>query len=87
MTVQELAELLDELVEAGHGDRDLRFVYQPNYPLQDEVAGVYDPLEDPESELPEEESDLPVPCLYLVSGGQDREQPYGPSAAFEQVRG
>jgi hypothetical protein len=101
MTVQELIDRLGELdLEA-----ELRFVYQENYPLQDDIAGVWEPegptcinceavldsrgedgwycwgckqtYEKDEVEQPEEGN-----LAYIVSGGQNYKQPYGPKAAF-----
>lgn len=40
MTVNELRELLDALVEEGLGEATMRVATQPNYPLQSSLAGV-----------------------------------------------
>jgi hypothetical protein len=76
MTVEELRDVLSQAVELGLGDNELRFAYQPNYPLQDRVGGVW---------FNEESSDEDeASVFYLVSGGQDRNCPYAPSAAFDE---
>ena len=90
MTVDDLRDLLDDLLDCGAGDRELMFVYQSNYPLQDHVACVWDP----ENGIVEDEDDPParrsthnkdgVPYVYLVSGGQNHRKPYGPREAFDE---
>ena len=84
MTVNELRDLLEEMVENGYGEREVLFTYQSNYPLQDHIAGGWVPghvayMDDE----PEEETDQNA--VYLVSGGQCYEMPYGPSRAFEEA--
>lgn len=44
MTVEELYQILKE-VRRTHRDKELRFVYQRNYPLQDSIRGVCIPAE------------------------------------------
>jgi hypothetical protein len=39
MTVKELIERLEDL----DPEAEIRFVYQANYPLQDDIAGVWEP--------------------------------------------
>ena len=80
MTVQELRDVLDQAIEAGLGDVETRFAYQANYPLQDKIEGVWfdDDIEN------DEDGELRVDAtFYLVSGGQDYDNPYAPRAAFE----
>ena len=43
MTVNELKNLLEQMADAGHGEREVLFVYQQNYPLQDEIKGGWIP--------------------------------------------
>ena len=52
-TVNEMIERLEELVEAGHGDKELRFAHQQHYPLQEMVLGVVDPVEHVSDQLDE----------------------------------
>ena len=79
MTVEQLRDVLNQAIENGCGDREIRFAYQSNYPLQDLLEGVwYD--EDDEDDQEESESNV----FYLVSGGQDTNHPYAPRVAFEE---
>ena len=43
MTVNELRDLLEGMVENGYGEREVLFVYQQNYPLQDHIGGGWVP--------------------------------------------
>lgn len=79
LTVKQLRDLLNRAVNDGLGDRELRFAYQANAPLQDVVAGVW--YEDDDEDV-QEEADTNV--FYLVSGGQDAETPYAPCVVFEE---
>lgn len=79
MTVTELRDVLNQAIENGCGDRELRFAYQANYPLQDLVEGVW---YDDDDEADQEEAGTNV--FYLVSGGQDYDTPYAPRVAFEE---
>jgi hypothetical protein len=82
MKVKELKELIDTLVNLDMGEQELRFAYQPNYPLQDYVGGVwYSDLSGP-YDGPNDKAEGKV---YLVSGGQDRDMPYAPRRAFDDV--
>lgn len=52
MNLNELIEELQELAEQeGNGERTVLAVHQPNYPLQENVRGVYDPLTAGDREL------------------------------------
>lgn len=89
MTVQELKNLLEQAIEQGCGDMEVRFTYQENYPLQDTVAGGWAAcLAETGFESDEDVEELAVleklGHFYLVSGGQDRDMPYGPKRAFEE---
>ena len=79
MTVTELRDVLNQAIENGIGDRETRFAYQSNYPLQDVIAGVW---YDEDDEADQEEAGTDV--FYLVSGGQDYNNPYAPSVVFEE---
>jgi hypothetical protein len=79
MTVEQLRDVLNQAIENGRGDDELRFAYQANYPLQDLVEGVW---YDEDDEDDQEEADSRV--FYLVSGGQDYNHPYAPRMAFEE---
>lgn len=70
ITVQEAHDALAQLIEMGLGESELRLAYQPNYPLQDHVAGLWF---DPE---------LASPSVFVVSGGQVYDEPYAPRDAF-----
>jgi len=81
--VQDLHRALQQLIEMGLGEAELRFTYQSNYPLQDLVEGLWVD----EERLYEEDTDddTEPPVVYLVSGGQDHDSPYGPRQAFEEA--
>jgi len=82
MTVTELRDVLNQAIENGVGDRELRFAYQPSYPLQDSVEGVWYEESDDSGDEDQEEAESDV--FYLVSGGQDYNNPYAPRVAFEE---
>lgn len=77
-TVKALHAVLGQLIENGLGDNELRFAYQANYPLQDWIEGIW---YDEEDDSQEDEDKI----VYIVSGGQDHDNPYGPKAAFENA--
>ena len=80
MTVNELKDLLEQMADAGYGDREVLFAYQQNYPLQDHIAGGWIPgHDDDEDDATDDE------VVYLVSGGQVYDKPYGPSRAFREA--
>lgn len=79
MTVTELRDVLNQAIESGLENREIRFAHQANYPLQDTLAGVW---YDEDDEADQEEAGTDV--FYLVSGGQDTEHPYAPRVAFEE---
>lgn len=78
-SVKELRDALDQLVEMGMGDSELRLAIQPNYPLQELVGGLWFD----EEEQSESDSDSTGATVYIVSGGQDHNSPYAPRRAFE----
>jgi hypothetical protein len=92
MKVSEIYELIRDLVDAGYGDSEMLFVHQQNWPLQEQIAGFWMPEWGSEDEE-DDDNDPPsrrttedkhgLPYMYLVSGGQNREKPYGPSEAFD----
>lgn len=84
-TVSELKELLEQMEEDGYGDIELRFVYQQNYPLQDTVCGVAIASEDEDDEDKDVTKESDPKYIYIVSGGQDHDEPYGPKSAFDNV--
>ena len=79
MTVNELKNLLEQMADAGHGEREVLFVYQQNYPLQDEIKGGWIP------EGTDDEEDARDGVVYLVSNGQCYDAPYGPRQAFAEA--
>ena len=83
MTVNELKNLLEQMADAGHGDREVLFAYQANYPLQDHIAGGWIP--GPADDEDEDDDATDAEVVYLVSGGQVYDQPYGPSRAFSEA--
>jgi len=90
MTVNELKDLLEQMEDAGHGDSEVLFTYQSNYPLQDTIKGGWIPGESEADDEDEEDSDddsddCPANTVYLVSGGQCHSDPYGPSRAFREA--
>lgn len=40
MTVEELKERLEELIENGYGDKEVKMAYQPNYPMEEPITSV-----------------------------------------------
>lgn len=66
MTVQELFEILEEMVENGAGHYEVKLLMQPNYPFIYTVGsvGVREIEDDFEDSLPEE-------VLYLTEGRQE----------------
>ncbi len=66
-----VTELIDRLEDLDP-QAEVRFVYQASYPLQDKVQGVWH-AEDNEK------------VVYIVSGGQNYDEPYGPRAAFQEA--
>lgn len=90
--VQDLHRALGQLIEMGLGESELRFTYQSNYPLQDFVEGLwfdeeayYNEDAEEASEEASEDQEMTLPTVYLVSGGQDHDSPYGPRQAFEEA--
>jgi hypothetical protein len=81
MTVNELKNLLDEMAEDGRGECEVLFVYQESYPLQDHIADGWIPATDDEDEADAIDDQV----VYLVSGGQVYDNPYGPSRAFDEA--
>jgi hypothetical protein len=89
MTVNEVKDLLEQMADAGHGDSELLFAYQSNYPLQDHIKGGWIPGEseaDGDDEDEDQDNDeCPANTVYLVSGGQCHSDPYGPARAFREA--
>ena len=89
MTVNELKNLLEQMADEGFGEREVLFAYQANYPLQDHIAGGWipgpadDADADEDADADDEATDDEV--VYLVSGGQVYDKPYGPSRAFSEA--
>ena len=81
MTVQELRDVLDQACEMGLGESELRFAYQPNYPLQDKVDGIW--FDEEKAKEADVDPDAEQPLFYIVSAGQDYDSPYAPRVAFE----
>ena len=81
MTVNKLKNLLEQMADEGYGDREVLFAYQANYPLQDHIAGGWVPGH--VAYMDDEPVDESV--VYLVSGGQVYDKPYGPSRAFSEA--
>lgn len=66
MTVQELLEILEEMVENGAGHYEVKLLMQPNYPFIYTVGSVgVREIEDEFGEFQEEE------VLYLTEGRQE----------------
>jgi hypothetical protein len=84
MTVNELKNLLEQMADEGLGDREVLFAYQANYPLQDHIAGGWIPGPADDEDEHDDATDDEV-VVYLVSGGQVHDQPYGPSRAFAEA--
>lgn len=75
MTVKELHDLLIELVDDEHfATTEVRMTYQPNWPLQSHIKGVY---------VPDCNDDPRTNAIFIVDGGQVYETPYGPKEAWE----
>lgn len=81
MTVDQLRQRLEEMCEMGYEDREIRFVYQDTYPLQEDIRGLW--IKEDEEDGDEEGSSEQV--VYIVSGGQCRDNPYGPRRAFAEA--
>lgn len=69
MTVEQLAEELAEVIEAGYGDAEVLLAHQPNWPLALTVACIATP-----DDLEPDEDDTD-PVVWIASG----EHPYGRS--------
>ena len=82
MTVNELKNLLEQMADEGLGEREVLFAYQQHYPLQDHIAGGWIPRP---ADDEDEDDDTDDQVVYLVSGGQVYDQPYGPSRAFSEA--
>ena len=67
MTVQELLEILEEMVENGAGHYEVKLLMQPNYPFIYTIGsvGVRDVEDETGEHLVEEE------VLYLAEGRQE----------------
>lgn len=78
MNVQELIDRLQDMIDGGdiQPETIVKFVYQSNYPLQDNVKGIW---------FAEGQGVENVGEVYIVSAGQDHNQPYGPGTAFEEA--
>ena len=86
MTVTEIKDLMQQMEDAGHGDSEVLFTYQSNYPLQDHIKGGWIPGESEDGDDEDEDRDeCPAKTVYLVSGGQCHSDPYGPSQAFREA--
>lgn len=88
MTVYQLRQRLEEMCEMGYEDCEIRFVYQDNYPLQDDIRGLWvgeDDDDDDGDEDEEDEEGSSEQVVYIVSGGQCWDNPYGPRRAFAEV--
>ncbi len=66
MKVRELIERLEDL----DGEAEVRFAYQENYPLQDDIRGVWT-----------DETGV----AFIVSAGQHYDMPYRPKLAFAEA--
>lgn len=84
MTVAELRNVLDGLVCDGIGDCEVRFAYQPSWPLQVSIARVVEPNYDyvghpDEPGASRQDEDV----VYLVEGAQPS-NPYPPAWVFSR---
>jgi len=82
MTVEELRDRLEELVEAGHGEHEVMIVTQPNWPLRFTLAGVASTTE---HDAQEDDASDEQAVVYLVEGGHPNGNPYGPRWAFDEA--
>lgn len=85
MNAKELMEILQEVVENGHGDKEIRLAIQPGYRITEKLQGVAGPDQflDYVERLDEEEAEEQRgdDFVWLVSGGQPvswDESPYAP---------
>lgn len=78
MTLADLIERLQELVDAGHGDTEVLVVHQPHYPLQETIGGVWMQEDGPNGRCGEcgrSLSDGQCPeCGWTPDDGADKEQ-------------
>jgi hypothetical protein len=88
MTVNEMIERLQEAVDDGFGECEVRLAFQPSWPLQFEIGGVATP--DDESRAtsePDEEPNGVSSVVYITEGSHPRDDsPYAPSWAFAAAR-
>lgn len=91
MTLQELRDVLDELIERGQDPESrVLIVHQPGYPIQEDIRGVATAqgcdearCEDGKDDNKDDSGDAPA-LVYVVAGGQPRDiSPYGPRRAWE----
>lgn len=86
MTVEQLLEELQHLVDTGYGDTQVRVATQPAWPLAFEVSGVgllgnADAAEETDDPDPEPDPDDAV--AWLVAGDHPSgASPYAPSILF-----
>jgi hypothetical protein len=81
--VSQAVPQLPLVLREGYGDREVLFAYQRHYPLQDHIAGGWIPGPADDEDADDDATDDEV--VYLVSGGQVYDQPYGPRRAFEEA--
>lgn len=87
MTVNEMLEKLQDEVEAGRGEYELRIAYQPTYPLRAEVANVVASDDMDEDEDGNYEADCFVWIAATASVAGYDESPYAPSTAWSDGGG
>ena len=77
MTIEELYEKLEELIDKGEGEQKVRLAFQPNWPLAFDLIGAIS-----NEELDEDDEELDSGTenyLWLVaSQGNCRDNPYAP---------
>ena len=79
-TVADLHAALEQLIENGLGEAELRLAIQRNYPLTELVDGLWF---DEEQMNDSEDGETEMPPVFIVSGGGDHDSPYAPREAFE----
>lgn len=78
MTVEELKERLESLIEMGYGDKEVKMAYQPNYPIEEEITSVmgFNGKRNPDDDEADRE-----PVVYLIHN--DNGNDYAPHRIFD----
>lgn len=78
MTVEELKDRLEELIENGYGDVEVKMAYQPNYPIEEPITSVMGFNGKPHTYDDEAERE---PAVYLIHDEDGND--YAPHRIFD----